>query len=1463
MIIVIASPFILLKFNKIQNYVANIITTNLSEKIKTNITIGRVDYSFFNKLRLTNVLIEDQSKDTLLFAKDVNVGLVLRKLIKNEIVFSQIAIDQMSAIIAVDSLGKTNADFLFKKSDTPKDSTHFELQLRNVVINNSYVSYTKQNKNKKNKNGQVSFSHTIIKDVNTELALPFISNDSINLTVNHLSANTDKGFKLNNFKAQVIGNSQKINIPKFTVSLPESKLNFDGSVLLIDTTKNSDNLFENISVNLPITNSTITLSDLSSFAPELSGIQESVHINTVISGKLSNLRFKEIDIKLGKTIALNANIDINGLPNIKESFIYAHINGLQASTFEVQDLISKLNKKRFVLPKEVHKLGKILYKGNITGFLSDLVAYGNINTNIGSVSSDIALQFENNLMDLSYNGKLKTNGFLLGKMLNDTTFGKISIDMNTKGTKIHNQPIKGTIVGELKSLIYKSYNYKNAKFDGAYDGTGFNGKFNIKDENIDADFLGIIDFKDPKIPIFDFELNIANTNFYALHLIEKYPNSKISFHGKTNLSGSNLDNLNGNLVINDIIFYNGDKALNANDIVFSSRTDQNLTHFSIKSDYINGSFSGNFKYSTIGKTFQRILSNYLPALSENNGDTQHLPNTVNINLEIENTNEISQILDIPYQIDGSSSIKGVVNETANKIDVAVKIDALKTEKQIFEKIALSLENKSNKILFTGRTQMHDKNAEMLNVFLSSEAVKDNVSAKLIWQNNQDVTNAGEINTQTTLLKKNNSLQAHTVIQPSQVIISDSEWNIHKSELHYYSDSLFVIKDFLFERDKQFIRIDGTASKSDKDSLVISMNELDLDYLMQLIRLRGIQFSGIITGEMKLFSLLKQPIYLADLKVQDFSLNEKIISDAILTSTWDKDNNQLLINGDFTSKNNEKVAFAKGVYVPKNDSLDISVDAKKFPVDFLNTYFEGIADNFKGIANGNLRIFGPTKNILFEGELSVSQGQASINMLNTTYRFNDKIILTPYRIHLNKIRLLDEYSNTATLNGHLDHNGSFLNMKYDVSINSNNILALNTTAKNESFFYGRAFVGGLVHIFGNDKEANIVVNGASNPRTKCYMTMGNASSVMETDFIHFVNKKIYDYYKEKKETKKEFVNQTPFNVKVDMQVEVTPEAEMEILVDPKAGDKITGRGRGDIRIKFDSFSDVDLYGTVELDQGYYLFTLQTVIRKEFKINEGSTIAWTGDPFGAQVNITGYYPLTASLSDLLEADELKQFTSRSTIPVHCLLHLTDDLMSPTIQFDIDLPSSDESVKSRVKSIINTEEMMNRQILYLMLFHRFFAPENIRATNAGLNEGISFAMASASSQINSYLQNILNSNVISLGFDWQKADMESDEVKAQILIQPNNRLVINGNIGYRNDNINENKIFGDFDLEYKLVESGRLRFTAYNHTIDRAQLREAKTTQGVGLMYREDFNTVPEMFVYYWDLVKELFKKKEKKK
>jgi hypothetical protein len=1459
-ILLLSSPFILLQFSKIQCFVVNIITRDLSASLNTKIEIGRVDYHFFNNLKIQDIYIEDQHQDTLLQIDEIYAGFEFWKLFKRKIVISDLVIDRFYANIKTDVSGKTNFDFLFEQNQTNRDSTYINLKLEKLTITDSKIAYGKTADSLSFENFNVN--RMVVEDINAGISIKTLTNDTINASVNYMNAKGMSGFTLNNIKANIIGTPQKIKFPEFIVNLPESTINLNNLLLQFDTEENSKTLAENLRVNIPLDDAQISLSDLSAFVPEFAGIHEIVTLDALISGRLSSLRFRDVKVSYGNSVRMDAQLDVNGLPNIQESFIYAQINNLQASTSEIQDFVSKINNKPFLLPREVHRLGQISYKGNITGFLSDLVAYGNFNTLVGSITSDISLRFENNLLDLYYNGTLRTRNFSVGKLLNDTAFGNIAIQLNTKGVKKHEQSIRGIVKGKLAEFAYNTYNYKNADFDGTYDGTGFNGKINIKEENIEADFQGIIDFKNPEIPVFDFDLIINNTNLYALNLIKNYPDSRLSFHGKTNLSGNSLDNINGILMLENIVFTNQQQTLNANDIQFTSRTDVNYTYFSIKSDYLNGSFSGDFKYSSIGHTFNKILSNYLPSLSENGQNDDHLPNTVAIDLQIENTHEISRILALPYEIEGSSSIKGNINETTNEIELLVRLDAVKTEKQIFEHISIRVENEADEIQLTGRTQMHDKKSDMLNVFLSTTAFRDTVNARLIWQNNEVVTNAGEINTKTNLLKINNSVQAHTVLNPSQVIISDAVWNLRESDINFYADSLITIHNFLFENEKQFIHINGTAAKNNRDSMVVSMNDLNLDYVMQLLRVKGISFGGLITGKLKLFSLLHEPIYLADLDVKDFSLNDKIIADAAISSTWDNQNSQLLITGDFTNTQDEEVAWVTGVFVPKNDSLDLNIDAKKFPVDFLNRYFEGVASGFNGDGAGMLRIFGPTTTLLFEGEVMVTDGRAKIDILNTTYRFNEKVVLTPYRIHLNNITLLDEEKNSAVANGYIDHDGSFANMVYDVRINTNNILALNTTSADDDFFYGRAYLGGLVRIHGNDNEANIIVNGVSRPRTRCNMSMGSSSSVLESDFIRFAEKQLYHYLDEQQEVKKEFVNQTPFNVKVDMQIEVTPEAEMEIIVDPRAGDKISGRGRGNIRIRFDTFSDVELYGTLELEQGYYLFTLQTVIRKEFRINDGSTIAWAGNPFNAQVNIDGYYPLTASLTDLIESEELKQITNRSTVPVHCILHLTEDLMTPAIRFDIDLPASDESVKSRVKNIINTEEMMNRQILYLMLFHKFFAPENIRTTAAGVgvNEGISFAVASASAQLNNYIQGILNSNIFSLGLDWQKTDIESDEFKAQILIQPNNRLVINGNIGYRNDNISENKFIGDFDLEYKLIESGRLRFTAYNHTIDRAQLREAKTTQGIGLIYREDFNTVPEMFVYYWGLVRGIFTKKE---
>ena len=557
----------MLKNNKVQNWAVGLITQNLSSNLNTTINIGRVDYKLFNNLELQKFYIEDQNQDTLLFVDKMHVELRLFKLLINQIDIEGVELDNLCGNIKIDETGKTNFDFLLNKTDKQKkDSVEINLQLQKLSIQNSNLNLIQIN----TQNADLT-TKTKIFDINLESSVDILTQDTVNASITSLHAKTDTGFELDNLKVKMLGGKHRLFFPEFKLILPASILKLDGLIISNDNPK-LENWFENTFIYVPIKNTQIALSDFSAFVPEFLHVQDPIYLNADIAGRLSNLQLSELKVRMGSATILDANININGMTNIDEMFIFGEINRLQTNSQDIQKLISGLNNKAFVLPKEAHRLGKITYKGNITGFLSDLVAYGIFTTNVGSISSDISLKFENNLLDVAYNGKLKTNSFSLGKMLDSPAVGKIAMDINTKGEKRHNKTFKGDIKGKIISLELNNYTYNNADFDGEYDGTGFNGKFNIIDDNIQADFVGIVDFKNSKVPIFDFDLDVPNINFHALNLLKDYPDLTTNFHIQTNISGSTLDNLNGNLVIQDLIIINGYNTLNINDILFQTYT---------------------------------------------------------------------------------------------------------------------------------------------------------------------------------------------------------------------------------------------------------------------------------------------------------------------------------------------------------------------------------------------------------------------------------------------------------------------------------------------------------------------------------------------------------------------------------------------------------------------------------------------------------------------------------------------------------------------------------------------------------------------------------------------------------------------------------------------------------------------------------------------------------------------------
>jgi hypothetical protein len=1448
--------FVLIQTSMIQNVISKAIVSELSQKLHTKVTVGKIEYEFFDDISIHDLYVQDLQNDTLLFVNQADAKFKFWKFFTGKIIFTSVDLNQLYGNLIIDKKGHSNLDFVIEAFKTPqkKDTTQITYRINHFRLKNCSFNYTNFKELLPTPKNIFNGNKLNIRNINADVSLNLLKEDSFNIRVLKFSAEEQSGLILTDFKTQIFGSRKGIKIPQIELRLPNSNVNLVDVQLKYDSLADLQHFANKVRWDAPIKLSSIAFSDLKAFVPEFENIKGAATLKGLITGRLKNMRFEKMEINYGNSFLLKADLDVNGLPDLREAFIYGKINDLRFQKNELQDFISDLTRKPFILPNELNQLGPIRYKGNITGFLNNLVLYGNLTTDVGNISTDFSLKFENQLKDLAYNGTIKSENLKLGKLLSDKKLGNVSFSFNTKGIKHENASLQGTIEADITDFQLNNYTYRDIQFGGKYDGKGFDGTVDLQDKNIDAHFAGKIDLTQ-KLPIFDFSLAVNNTNLNALKIIDKYPGATLSFNGKTNIVGNSFDNINGFVRFENIKFNNLNKTLNVDQIQIVSRTEIDKTNLSVNSDFINGSLSGNFKYRTLGQTINKIVQNYLPSLAVlDKKVVEKTSNHINIDLKISNTKDISDVLVLPYSLEGESTINGFIDEKSNKIDISGNIPMLKSNKQQIENIALHIENPKQQLQFTSRAQLQTKD-EMLQVFLKATAAKDSVGTQIGWQNTQQITNAGEILAVARLRNDNGNIAAQLNIRPTQIIISDSTWNIHSCRIDFNADSTIQIRNFNFDNNRQFIHINGIASKSKTDSVSVSLKDVDLEFVMGLLKLKGISLGGIVTGKATLLGALNQPIFEAKIKVKDFKLNHKVVGDANVFSNWDKENNLLLARGFFTGSKNDTIVVASGFYNPRNDTIDIGFDARKFSLEFLSYYFDPVAKDFKGFAKGKIRMFGPLKHgVSFEGDAFVSQCQATVKVLKTTYYIDDSVHLTKKTIEFRNIKAYDQERNAAFLNGKLTHNGLFQHMKFDVNILGQNILALNTRSEDNEYFFGKAYANGAVHIFGDEKEANIVVNAVSQPNTKCYIQMGGASKASDNSFINFVNKRIY--------SKKDSIlaRKTPasdMNVKVDLKIDVNQNADMELIVDPKAGDMITGKGNGNLRVEFDSFSDIKLYGTYTIDNGYYLFTLQNLFRKEFKIDQGSTLAWTGNPYNAQVNIRALYPLTASLKDLFDPSTLALTTTRTSIPVNCVLKLTDNIMKPTVKFDIDLPQSDEGVKQRVRNIINTDEMLNRQILYLLVFNKFYMPDYMNASataNIGSSEAISFATSTASAQVNNWVSQLTKSNNLSFGFDYRQSDNVSSDLQTQVFYQPNNRLIINGNFGYRFDNLSNstNKLINDVDIQYLLTESGKFRFKVYNHTIDRYQLSKAQNTEGLGFIYKEDFNSFNEIVNYYWNLI-----------
>ncbi|HOZ30849.1 MAG TPA: translocation/assembly module TamB domain-containing protein, partial [Bacteroidales bacterium] len=398
-------------------------------------------------------------------------------------------------------------------------------------------------------------------------------------------------------------------------------------------------------------------------------------------------------------------------------------------------------------------------------------------------------------------------------------------------------------------------------------------------------------------------------------------------------------------------------------------------------------------------------------------------------------------------------------------------------------------------------------------------------------------------------------------------------------------------------------------------------------------------------------------------------------------------------------------------------------------------------------------------------------------------------------------------------------------------------------------YGTAFGTGTVKISGDIDNFGIDVVAKSEPNTVFVLPMTESYESSSVSYVTFVQRET-----DSTGNKIMMAPESEMNYYFKMDIEVTPDAEAQIVFDPKVGDVLRGFCLGNIKMEYNSDEEFYMYGELEVIEGDYLFTLENVINKKFHIKPGGTILWSGDPYEADLNLDAVYYAKAPLFDLMTdvADSSDVYTK--PVSVECNMHMSGSLMTPDILFSINIPNANDKVKTVLANM--SQDEINKQLLYLLILNKFYSSNQSATGGPQLgNTTDAFGVTSAellSNQLSNWLSQI--SKDFDIGFKYRPGtDVSGQELEVALSTQIlNDRVLINGNVGVGENKSSTSNLIGDIEVQLKVNKSGSFRLKGFTRANDDMQAEFGPYTNGVGIFYTQDFNTFGELFTKMWHAI-----------
>ena len=1416
----------------VQQSLASGVASVISSKLNTRVEIGRVDLGFLNRLVIDNTTIYDQGGKPMVRAARLAVRIDLLQLVEGRIRISSAQVFSTHfTLYRANAASAPNFQFALDalaSKDSTKAKTPLDLSVNSFIMRHCSVKYDQLDR--PHTPGRFNPAHLHITNIGTYIRLNALTDDSLNVALNTLSATEQSGVKVDAMSLSLVAGGSECRLRDLSLRLPHSH------IAIADITARYRRLADgkvdmgSLRYSALVKSASITPSDLSPVVPQLADYRNPLQLRLSASGTAKRVNVNRLQIT-SPSGELSASAD--GWYEASKPHASWSVN--------IHDLHSSL--------KILQPLSYVGLRGSASCTTSGVITTAAVvNTDAGSADVNMTLSANRH-----FSGTLAASDIALGTLLNDSRLGDVSASLSLSGSLPKGKRPTVTAEGEVSKFAYNGYTYSNININGSYADNTVKGSLIIDDPNISLVAQGeYADLGKGKQLVVEAQLDHFRPS--VTRLTDKWGDAVFSSSITADLQASGVNDSKGVVTIGHVRMQSSSDTCTINNLQVRGGFDSHEHYLVMESDFGYAMLTGHFNYSSLVSSVTSQIGRHIPVIAPKNKDYEG-DNNFTLIAHLNSTKWMRPLLGVPLDIRRPLLLRTNVSDASKTMVVECEAPLFIYDGATFSHANVNLHSHADSLICSAGVKKHQDNGDILDLSTRCNAADNLVDMSLGWLN--EGKSRGCLNATSSFGKNSQGVTyAHVVVKPSDLTIGDKTWLVKSSDIHYTPKHI-DIREFTIAHDRQHIIVNGTASASKSDSLHIDLNGIDVRYVLDLVNFHSVDFDGSASGKALIVAPFGDMSAHADLTVRDFLFERGRMGVLSANVNWNKQESQIDIDA-IANDGDDARTIIKGYVSPKRDYIDLGIQADSTHIDFMHSFTESFISEIDGRAVGKVRLAGPLSTINLTGQLVVN-GSAMISPLNCRYTLdNDTVTLVPDEIELKNAVIRDAYGNAGYVNGFIHHK-HLTRLSYDLEVAADNLLAYDIRSFGDDTFYGTVFADGTVGIHGRSGYLRMDIDVTPRHGSTFVYNASTNDQISNQEFIKWndVTSLIPNFSPSLNNSSSSLIPNSSSLIPnsssdmfINFNINCTPEATIRLLMDSRTNDYITMQGNGMLRATYYNKGAFNLFGTYTLAHGTYGITIQNIIKKNFTFREGGTFVFGGNPYDATLNLQAIHTVNGvSLADLNVGNS---FTN-NTIKVNCLMNIGGIARNPQVSFDLDMPTVSSDEKQMIRSVLNSEDELNQQVVYLLGIGRFYPTGTNNSASREQSE-TSLAMQSLlsgtiSSQISSVLNTVIKNDNWNFGANistgdegWNNAEYEGT-VNGRLL---NNRLLINGQFGYR-DNVNtaNTNFIGDFDIRYLLMPNGNLALKVYNQTNDRYFTKSSLNTQGVGIIMKKDFRSIIDLF------------------